>query len=114
MPTASGGGLYFAEEDKPAVFTVDVGRRKGDLGVEVRGMVNVLHILKFCCNNCLITCNSSFGSVSHSFQNRPRINPHILHISFMKIWTLKYFYNHSSSSADSRIVLSVSGERNIN
>ena len=50
MPTASGGGLYFAEEDKPAVFTVDVGRRKGDLGVEVRGMVNVLHILKFCFN----------------------------------------------------------------
>ena len=37
MPTASGGGLYFAEEDKPAVFTVDVGRRKGDLGVHVQG-----------------------------------------------------------------------------
>ena len=39
MPTASGGGLYFAEEDKPAVFTVDVGRRKGDLGVHVQGTV---------------------------------------------------------------------------
>ena len=39
MPTASGGGLYFAEEDKPAVFTVDVGRRKGDLGVQVQGKV---------------------------------------------------------------------------
>ena len=37
MPTASGGGLYFGEEDKPAVFTIDVGKRKGDLGVNVAG-----------------------------------------------------------------------------
>ncbi|XP_052782579.1 filamin-B-like isoform X2 [Mya arenaria] len=37
MPTASGSGLFFAEEDKPASFNVDVGRRKGDLRVAVSG-----------------------------------------------------------------------------
>ncbi|XP_060571832.1 filamin-A-like isoform X3 [Ruditapes philippinarum] len=37
LPSASGSGLFFAEEDKPAVFNVEVGRRKGDLRVSVSG-----------------------------------------------------------------------------
>lgn len=37
LPTASGAGLFFGEEDKPAHFNVDVGRRKGDLRVSVSG-----------------------------------------------------------------------------
>ena len=37
MPTASGAGLYLAEVDKPAIFTIDCGRQKGDLGVNVKG-----------------------------------------------------------------------------
>lgn len=37
LPTASGPGLYFGEEDKPAHFDIDVGRRRGDLRVVVSG-----------------------------------------------------------------------------
>ncbi|KAL4220761.1 hypothetical protein ACF0H5_021155 [Mactra antiquata] len=37
LPTASGQGLFFGEEDKPTQFNVDVGRRKGDLRVSVSG-----------------------------------------------------------------------------
>ena len=36
-PSASGAGLFFAQEDNTAHFTIDVGRRKGDLRVDVRG-----------------------------------------------------------------------------
>ncbi|XP_052216529.1 filamin-B-like isoform X2 [Dreissena polymorpha] len=41
MPSASGSGLFFAEQDKPAQFIVDVGRRKGDLRVSVNGPTSV-------------------------------------------------------------------------
>ena len=37
MPTASGNGLYRGEEDKVAMFYVDVGLRQGELGVKVDG-----------------------------------------------------------------------------
>lgn len=39
---ATGDGLYRGEEDKSAVFFVDVGNRKGDLNVQVDGMYYLL------------------------------------------------------------------------
>ncbi|KAK3589648.1 hypothetical protein CHS0354_015146 [Potamilus streckersoni] len=37
LPTASGDGLYFGQENKISTFHVDVGRRKGNLQVSVDG-----------------------------------------------------------------------------
>ncbi|XP_056004557.1 filamin-C-like isoform X2 [Ostrea edulis] len=37
LPTAAGPGLYKGQEDKEAVFSVDVGKRSGDLDIKVDG-----------------------------------------------------------------------------
>ncbi|XP_061194597.1 filamin-C-like isoform X3 [Saccostrea echinata] len=37
LPSASGPGLYKGQEDKEAVFYVDVGKRSGDLDIKVEG-----------------------------------------------------------------------------
>jgi hypothetical protein len=37
MPSASGPGLYKGQEDREAVFSVDVGKRSGDLDIKVDG-----------------------------------------------------------------------------
>ena len=53
--------------------------------------------------NILLCC--IFGAVAQSvvrllgMQVTPRSTPHLAY-SFMKIWSYKYFYGHSSSSAD--------------
>lgn len=59
LPSASGAGLFFAEEDKTATFTVDVGRRKGDLRVSVSGKI-VEIIFQSLVQYCLLYIHSKF------------------------------------------------------